>query len=39
MGYGVDRDLFADLVENGYLPAQRARGCRVEFGEINFAFQ
>jgi Putative metallopeptidase len=38
MGYGVDRDLFADLVEKEYLPAQRARGCRVEFGEINFAF-
>jgi hypothetical protein len=39
MGYGADPDLFADLVDNGYLPAQRARGCRVEFGEINFAFQ
>ena len=39
IGYGADPDLFADLVDNGYLPAQRARGCRVEFGEVNFAFQ
>jgi Putative metallopeptidase len=39
IGYGADPDLFADLVGNGYLPAQRARGCRVEFGEVNFAFQ
>ena len=38
MGYGADPDLFADLVDNGYLPAQRARSCRVEFGEVNFAF-
>ena len=39
IGYGADPELFADLVDNGYLPAQRARGCRVEFGEVNFAFQ
>ena len=39
IGYGADPGLFADLVDNGYLPAQRARGCRVEFGEVNFAFQ
>jgi hypothetical protein len=39
MGYGADPYLFADLVDNGYLPAQRERSCRVEFGEINFAFR
>jgi hypothetical protein len=38
-GYGADPNLFADLLDNGYLPAQRARGCRTEYGEINFAFQ
>jgi hypothetical protein len=39
MGYGAAPNMFADLVEDGYLPAQRARGCLVESGEINFAFQ
>jgi len=39
MAYGADRETFADLVTNGYLPQARARNCRVEFGEANFAFQ
>jgi hypothetical protein len=39
IAYGADPDLFADLTGDEYLPAQRARGCRVEFGEVNFAFQ
>jgi hypothetical protein len=27
IAYGADRDMFADVVENGYLPKDRARGC------------
>jgi hypothetical protein len=50
MAYGADQETFGDLVEHrhlsetralfqGHLPEARARGCRVEFGEVNFAFQ
>jgi hypothetical protein len=39
IAFGADRKTFADLVDIGYLPKTRARGCRVEFGELNFAFQ
>jgi Putative metallopeptidase len=39
MAYGTGRETFADLVDTGYLPQARARVCRVEFGEVNFAFQ
>jgi len=39
MAYGADRESYADLVEKGYLPEDRARGCRVEYGEVNFAVQ
>jgi hypothetical protein len=39
IAYGADRDMFADLVGGGYLPKERAPSCRVEFGELNFAFQ
>jgi len=38
MAYGADRDTFEDVVENGYLPEDRARSCQMEFGEVNFAF-
>jgi hypothetical protein len=39
IAYGADPELFKDLVDNDYLPERRARSCRVEFGEVNFAFQ
>jgi hypothetical protein len=39
MAYCADRETLGDLVTNGYLPQARARNCRVEFGEANFAFQ
>jgi hypothetical protein len=39
IAFGADRDAFGDLVEQGYLPETRARGCKVEYGELNFAFQ
>jgi hypothetical protein len=39
MAYGADREAFADAVDKGYLPQQRARSCKTEYGEMNFAFQ
>jgi hypothetical protein len=39
MAYGADRETFADLVDKGYLPQARAKACRTEYGELNFAFQ
>jgi hypothetical protein len=48
--YGADQETFGDLADHqhlsetralfqGHLPEGRARGCRIEFGELNFAFQ
>src|SRR5262249_40039739 len=37
--YGADRETFADLVDKGYLPQARAKACRTEYGELNYAFQ
>ena len=50
IAYGADQEIFGDLVEHrhltdtqalfqGHLPEGRARGCRVEFGELHFAFE
>jgi Putative metallopeptidase len=39
IAYGADPAEFGDLVDKGYLPAQRAKGCHNEYGELNFAFQ
>jgi hypothetical protein len=39
IAYGADPKDFGDLIDKGYLPAQRAKSCHNEFGEVNFAFQ
>jgi hypothetical protein len=39
LAYGADKQTYADLVESGYLPKDRARSCGMEYGELNFAFQ
>jgi hypothetical protein len=39
MAYGADREAFAEAVDKGYLPLQRARSCKMEYGEMNFAFE
>jgi hypothetical protein len=51
IAYGADQETFGDLVDQkhgvpettalfqGHLPEARARGCRIEFGELNFAFK
>jgi hypothetical protein len=38
LAYGADPVLFADVVEMKYLPKERARLCRGQYGELNFAF-
>jgi hypothetical protein len=38
IGYGADPQLFAGLIEKGYLPKDRADSCRIEYKEVYFAF-
>jgi Putative metallopeptidase len=38
LAYGADPVLFADVVEMNYLPKERARLCRGQYGELNYAF-
>jgi hypothetical protein len=35
--YGADSKLFADVVEKGYLPQERAEGCEGEYGQLVWA--
>jgi len=39
LAYGADPKLFADVVENKYLPQSRADGCEREYRQISFAFK
>ena len=39
VAYGADQKLFADVVEKGYLPKQRAGGCEFEYEQAVFAFK
>jgi hypothetical protein len=39
LAYGADSTLFGDVVEKGFLPKERASGCRREFGEVSYAFK
>lgn len=39
MAYGADPIMFADMVENGYLPEARAKSCRYEFRMLCYAFR
>ena len=38
MAYGADKKLFADVVDKGFLPKERAEFCDLEHGDIAFAF-
>jgi len=38
MAYGADPKTFGELVNRGFLPTRRASRCRLEFGEIRYAF-
>jgi Putative metallopeptidase len=37
MAYGADTKLFADVVEKGYLPKERAEGCEGEYEQVTLA--
>ena len=37
--YGADPIVFADVVENGYLPEARARGCKNEYNLLTRSFR
>jgi putative metallopeptidase DUF4344 len=37
IAYGADPTLFADVVEDGFLPKTRARNCRYEFNTLRYA--
>lgn len=39
IAYGADPKTFGDLVENGFLPKERADGCADEYRQITFAFE
>jgi len=39
LAYGYDAKIFADLVENEYLPKTRARNCRYEYVVLRYAFR
>jgi hypothetical protein len=34
MAYGFDPDAFAELVDKGHLPKERAEGCWAEYGQV-----
>jgi hypothetical protein len=37
LAYGADAKLFADMVEKGYLPKERAEGCADEYEQVAWA--
>jgi Putative metallopeptidase len=39
MAYGADKELFAPIVERGYLPKDRAEMCDDEYAQIDFAYR
>jgi hypothetical protein len=39
IAYGADKTLFADVVEKGYLPQDRADGCDGEYEQVAYAFK
>ena len=38
LAYGAEPDMFSDVVDKGYLPKSRVPDCKVEWGEVDFAF-
>jgi hypothetical protein len=39
IAYGADAQLFGDFVEKGYLPKERAEGCKDEYQQVAYAYQ
>ena len=39
LAFGADPVLFAEAVDRGYLPKERARGCKGDYEQVTFAFR
>ena len=39
IAYGYDKNTFADVVNKGYLPADRAERCEDEYSQVDFAYR
>jgi hypothetical protein len=39
IAYGADPELFADVVQKGYLPKERSESCEDEYQQVVFAFE
>jgi hypothetical protein len=39
VAYGSDKELFAEVVEKGYLPRDRAEMCEDEYRQVDFAYR
>jgi hypothetical protein len=39
MAYGANPELFKDIVEDKYLPKERAANCAREYQQVRYAFQ
>ena len=39
IAYGADPKLFSDVVEKGFLPEDRAVGCKREYVQLSHAFE
>jgi putative metallopeptidase DUF4344 len=39
VAYGSDKELFADVVEKGFLPPERAEYCEDEYHQIDYAYR
>jgi hypothetical protein len=39
IAYGADRETFAEVASRGYLPESRIPNCKMEYGEVAFAFK
>jgi len=39
IAYGFDKTLFAEAVENRWLPKERAESCADEYRQVDFAYR
>ena len=39
MAYGADKELFGYIVDNGYLPKERAESCEDEYQQVGYAYE
>jgi hypothetical protein len=39
LAYGAHAEVFADVVEKGFLPKERAQSCKREYDQVTFAFR